>query len=185
MATFLCLRDTSTPSSTIHPISKAVISKSEIDSLNFGFFYVISEYFTSWIHYCIHIMAYMSSVPPINTPMKPYPDVSMNAMYDGSSGISSVHFVGSKAASCISCHILSTDCLTVDNFARFTHDFPHPSTEFTGANTAFYDGMLIVAWRHFPITEQNVLKSTPPPAAHFLLGIVKCMVLVQCTYLLR
>ena len=44
METCLCLRGTYTPSSTIHLKSKSAISKSEIYSVTFGFFFVISDY---------------------------------------------------------------------------------------------------------------------------------------------
>ena len=102
MATCLCLRGTSTPFSIIHPKSQADISKSEIDSVTFGFLCVISDDFIARINSCLHIMGSRSSVSPIHTPLQPYPDASTNVIYSGFPGIGSVHFVGSKAASCSS-----------------------------------------------------------------------------------
>ena len=90
-------------------------------------------------------MVSRSYVSTIHTIPQPYPDVSMNYMYDGSHGISYVHLVISEAASCISCHIPSTDCLTAVYFDRFTHDGSYTSTTFIGVNGTFAAGMPIVA----------------------------------------
>ena len=127
MATCLCLRGTSTLSSTIHPINKSAISKFEIDSVPFGFFYVISDNFTSGIHSFLHIMSSRSAVPTIHTAPQPSPDASMNSMYSSSPSISSMHLVSSMAASFSSFCILSTNCLAAVYFARFSHDVSRPS----------------------------------------------------------
>ena len=129
--TCLCLMVASTPSSTNHTNSKAVISTSEIESLPYGFICVISDNFTTGIHYCPHNMGSSSSAHTIHTPLLPSPDASMNSMYAESPGISYVHLVGSVDASCGSFLILSTDCLTAVYFSVFAHDFYLPSTEFT------------------------------------------------------
>ena len=124
MAKCLCLRSTSTTSSKIHPNIKAGISKSEIDSVTFGFFCVTSDDFISGINSCLHTIGSRSSVTPVHTPSQPYLDVSMNVMYAGSHGISYVQLVGSVSASCSSCCILSINCLTAVEFKMeaFTHD---------------------------------------------------------------
>ena len=84
----MCLRGTPTTSITIHPNNNAAISKSEVDSVSFEFFCVISEDFISGIHAYLHKMFSRSSVPPINTTPHPSPDVSMNDIYSGSPVIS-------------------------------------------------------------------------------------------------
>ena len=89
-----------------------------------------------------------------------YPGASTNAMYNGSPGISSVHLVGYGGASCSSFHIPCTNCLTTVDFSRFTHASSLPSTAVTGFNIPFADGMPIVVWRNFAITESNVFKFT-------------------------
>ena len=90
MTTFMCLRGTYTPLSTIHPKSKAAISKSEIESAHFGILCVISDYLTSGFHSCLHKMGSSSSVTTIKTTTQPSPDVSTDEMYAGSLVISSV-----------------------------------------------------------------------------------------------
>ena len=145
MATFLYLRGTSTPSSKIHPNNKAAISKSEIDSVPFGVFCVISDNLTHGIHCCLHTMSSRSSVPPIHTPLQNSPDESINAMYDGSPGISSVSLVGSAAVSCSNFCIPSTGCLTDVYFSMFTHYGSLPSASFTVVNIPFAVGMPMVA----------------------------------------
>ena len=103
-----------------------------------------------------------SSVSPIHTMFQPYPDVSMNDIYDGSPEIIYVHLVRSVDASCSSRRILSTDYLTDVYFSRLTHDGSLPSTALTNVNSPFVAGIPIVAWRHFPMTKWNVLKFTHP-----------------------
>ena len=103
-----------------------------------------------------------SYAPLIHTPTQTSPDTSMNAIYAGTPSISSVHFVGSAAASCSNLRIPSTDCLTGVDFYEFTHNGSRPSTAFTGVNIPFAAGMPIVVWQHFTITEWNVLKYTLP-----------------------
>ena len=114
--------------------------------------------------------------------------MSTNTMYAGSPVISYVHFFGSAAASCSSFRITSTNCINAANFFRSTHDSYRNSNKFTDMDSPFTSVMSIVAWRHFPITEWNILKSTPP------LRIIKfrdckifhvCLVLVQCTSLIH
>ena len=56
METCMCLRGTSTPSITIRTNINAAISRSEIESVLFEFFCVISDALTSGIHYCLHTM---------------------------------------------------------------------------------------------------------------------------------
>ena len=102
MATCLCLRGTSTTSSTINPNNKSDIYKSEINSVTFRVLCVISDYFTSWIHSRLPTMGSSSYVPPIHNHPQPSPDSSMNAMYAGSPGISSVHLVDFLVAPCSS-----------------------------------------------------------------------------------
>ena len=140
----MCLRSTSTTSSKIHPNIKAAISKSEIDSVTFGFFCVTSDYFISGINSCLHTIGSRSSVTPIHAPPQLYPDGSMNAMYAGSPDMSYAHLVGYAATSCGSFHIKSTNFITAVDFARFTHNGSHPSTAFTSTNIPFTNGMPIV-----------------------------------------
>ena len=147
MATCLCLSGTFIPSCTIHPKSNVAIYKSQIDNMPFWFFCVISDSFTSRFHYCIPTMGSRSYVRPINTHPQHSLDASMNSMYDGSIGISFVHFFVSVDASCSICCILPTDYLTAVNFTRFTHDGYRPSTELNGINSPFASGIPIVAWK--------------------------------------
>ena len=156
------MRDTFTTSNKIHPKSKSSISKYETDRSPLRFFYVISDDLTSGIHSYIHKIGSRSSVTPIRTLMQPYPDASMDAIYDWSPVISSVHLVYFAVASCSSCQITPTDCLTAIDFDRFTHDVSLPSNEFTGMNRPFSAGTPIVAQQDFPMTEPNVLKYTLP-----------------------
>ena len=95
------------------------------------------------------------SVPLIQTHTQPSPYGSMNTIYAGSSGISSVHLVGSADAACSICRILSTNCITAVDVFRFTHDISHPSNAFTGANISFASGMPIFAWWNFPMTKRD------------------------------
>ena len=184
MATCLCLRGTSNPYSTIHTKIKASISKSEIDSLPFGSFCFISDYFTSRLHYCLQTRGSGSSVPPIHTSPQPSPDTSMSAIYYRSPYISYMYFFGSLSASCSIRLIPSKDCLTAVNFARFTHDGSCPRTKFTGFKIPFAAFMPMVAWRHLPITEQIFLKYTLPLrfiAFRACNMFHVCLVLVQWT----
>ena len=162
MGKCLCLRGTPTHSSTIQPIRKAVISKSEIGSVNFGFFCVISDDFTSRLHSCLPTMGSRFYVPPIHTPLHPSYGASTNAIYTGSPGISSMHLIGSTDASCSSFRSTSTNSITAVDFTRFTRDGSHPSTKISVMNTSFAAGMPIVAWHNLPVTEMNVLKYTLP-----------------------
>ena len=114
--TCLCLRGNSTPSITIHPKINPTISKSEIDRVTFRFFYFISDSFTSGFHPCLHIIGSKAYVPPIHTCPYPPPYASINAMYYGSPGIISMHFVGSLDGSCSSCRILSAYCVADVDF---------------------------------------------------------------------
>ena len=126
MVTCLCLRGDSTPSNTIHPKIKADISKSEIVSVVFGLFCVISDAFTLCLRYFLHTMGSMLFLTPIHTPIQPSPYSSMNVMYYGSPGISYVIFVDSAAASFISCHIQSTYFLTAVNVSGLPMTVPLP-----------------------------------------------------------
>ena len=182
------MRGTFTPSSRIHPKIKSDTYKYEIDSVYFGLFCVISDNFTSRLHSCLHTMVSRSSASCIHTPLQPSPDVSMNAMHAGYPGINYAKLVGSAAASCSSCHILSTNCITSVNFSRFTHDSSLPCTKFSSVNISFAAGVPIFAWQYFPITERNFLRYILP------LRIVDfkdckifhvCLVLVQCNFLIR
>ena len=76
-----CVLGVPLPFSTTHPKSKAAISKSEIDSVHFGFLYVLNNDFTSRLYSCLHIIGSRSYVTSIHTPPQCYPDTSMNAMY--------------------------------------------------------------------------------------------------------
>ena len=120
MAKCLCLRSTSTTSSTSHTKIKAAICKSEMYSVYFGLLFVISDDFTLRIHSSLHTMGSSSYVPPIYTPHNPSPYVSMNAMYAGSAGITSLHLVISATVSCRSFRITSTDCVTAVYFPGLT-----------------------------------------------------------------
>ena len=188
MATCLCLSNTSTYFSTIHPNNKASISKSEIDSMIFGFFCVISDKISSGIHYCLHTMGSRSYVTTIYTPPQPSPDVYIDAMYAVYPGIIYVYLVVSVDASCSSCRIPPTNCLTAVDFSRVAYHGYYSSNAFTGMNITFSTGMPIFACRNFPMTEQNILKSTPHLWFISFRGWnVFCvyLVLVQFTFLLR
>ena len=63
--TFICLRGISTPAINFRPSGNSDIYRSDIDGVHFGFFCVVSYDLTSGIHYFLHIMGLMSSVPPI------------------------------------------------------------------------------------------------------------------------
>ena len=117
----MCLRGTSTPSSTIHTNSNVVIYRSEIKSVPFEFFCVISSTLTSGIHSCLHTIVSRYSVRPIHTPPQPPPNAYMNTRYFGSPVISYVNLVGSAGASCHSCFIPFTYCLTAVDVTNFTH----------------------------------------------------------------
>ena len=131
-------------------------------------------------------MGLRSSIPPIHNPYQPFPDAYMNDIYAGSPDNSSVHLVGSADASCSSCHISFTDCLTAVKFSRFTHAGSLPSIVFTDINTPFYTGMPIFVWPIFPMAEQNILKITCPlrlidfRALNFYIFLV----LVLCTFMI-
>ena len=112
-------------------------------------------------------MVSRSSVPHIHTPPPTSTDAAVNAMYAVPPDISSVHLVGYEDASFSSCCITFTNFITDVDFYRFTHDNSCPSTSFTGVNISFAPGNPIVAWRHFTMTERNVLKYIIPPAAQF------------------
>ena len=166
MDTCLCLRGTSTPSSKVHPKSKAAISKYETDSTPFGFFCVINDTFTSRINYDIQRMSLRSPITPTHNPPQPSTDTPMNSMYAGSPGISSTKFVGSKDVSCISCRIMPTNFLTAVDISRFNHDGYRNSTKFTSVNIPFTSGMPIFVWWNFLIAELNVFEIYSHPAAY-------------------
>ena len=65
-------------------------------------------------------MGSRSSVTTMHTPTQNSPDASTNSMYDGSPGISSVHLVGSEAASFSRLCIPSIDYFSTVKFSRFT-----------------------------------------------------------------
>ena len=143
-------------------ISKAAISKYEIYSVPFGFLCVISHDLTSRLHSCFYKIVSRSSLPPIHTLMHPYSDAYMNSIYAEPFGISSVNFSIYAAASCSICRIPSTYCLTAVEFSRFTQYRSPPNNAFTCMNSLLASGIPIVAWKHFPMIERNILKSTRP-----------------------
>ena len=120
MAICLCLRVTPTPAKSIHSNSNVAIYRSEIDSVTFGIFCVISDTLTSRLHSCLHTMVLRSSVLLINTTSQTYPDAYMDAMYAGSPVISSMDLVSYVDASCSSYRIPSTNCLTPVDFLGST-----------------------------------------------------------------
>ena len=77
----LCLRGNSISSSKTHHKSKADISKSEIDSVPFGFFCVISIAFTSILHYCRYKIGYRYFLSSIHNPPQHSPNASVNTIY--------------------------------------------------------------------------------------------------------
>ena len=159
-----------------------------MDSAPFGLICVISDNLTSGIYSSLHTMGSHSTVSFIHTLPQTSTEVYINSIYAGYPSISSVHLVRSADASFSSGRIPSTDCLTEIYLAWFDHGDVITSTERTGANTAFNDGILIFVWHISPWPRKmfwNITVSCRSLPLGLTIFFHVYLLLILCTFLLR